>query len=137
MGLELLPRKPYLALLSSCGIPLLFVGQKDECPFQVCQRFMQLSAPMREELLKLSVQPNKSKRMALKLILDNVSLELASRIMRLEDTLSTNAFNIDYNNPAYYGLFLTASRLNHSCVPNALKHSQKIPHGGDISGRRT
>ena len=40
--------------------------------------------------------------------------------MHLEDVLTTNAFDIVFDDPkAPAGLFLTMSRRSHSCVPNA------------------
>ena len=45
--------------------------------------------------------------------------DIIPKVMHWDDILSTNAFNIfnDLKSPA--GLFLTASRLNHSCIPYA------------------
>ena len=58
--------------------------------------------------------------LALKLVLGGEPHDAIPKVMHLEDVLTTNAFDIFFDDPkAPAGLFLTMSRLNHSCVPNA------------------
>jgi hypothetical protein len=55
-----------------------------------------------------------------KLILDGERRGNIPKIMHLDAVLSSNAFSLSLDDPkSPAGLFLNASRLNHSCVPNA------------------
>ncbi|KAL9126250.1 MAG: hypothetical protein Q9217_004663, partial [Psora testacea] len=96
--------------------------EQGEKPQQKYRRFLRLPTPIQEEVLKLAVLQDVKRSMAagLKLLLDGVSKDVIAKVMHLEDVLSTNAFEIVVDDPQTpAGLFLTASRLNHSCVPNA------------------
>jgi hypothetical protein len=55
-----------------------------------------------------------------KLILDGERRGIIPKIMHLDAVLSTNAFSLSPDDPKSPArLFLNASRVNHSCVPNA------------------
>jgi hypothetical protein len=88
---------------------------------QTYRRYLRLPPPIREEILKLYVRQDRERcvTMGIKLILDGERGGIIPKIMHLDDVLSTNAFNLTPDNPqSPAGLFLNASRLNHSCVLN-------------------
>ncbi|KAJ2893372.1 SET domain-containing protein 5 [Zalerion maritima] len=94
----------------------------DEDDSERYRRFSNLSATAREDILKLSVHGHFGLHMSsLKgLVSSEVPPELVFKMMQLNDILITNGFGLIMNEmdgPA--GLFLNASRINHSCVSNA------------------
>ena len=96
--------------------------EQGEKPQQKYRRFSRLPRPIQEEILKLAVlrDVERSTAVGLELLLDGVREDVIPKVLHLEDVLNTNAFGTvidDQQTPA--GVFLTASRLNHSCVPNA------------------
>ena len=96
--------------------------EQGEKPQQTYRRFLRLPTPVQEEVLKLATLRHVKRSMAVgfNLLLDRVSGDVIAKIMHLEDVLSTNALKIVVDDPQTpAGLCLTASRLNHSCVPNA------------------
>ena len=89
---------------------------------QIYRRFERLSRPIQDEILKLAVLQGieRSTAVGIKLSLDGVGEDVIPKAMHLADVLRTNAFGIIIGHPqSPGGLFLTASRMNHSCVPNA------------------
>jgi len=96
--------------------------KKQQRPQQKYRTFLDLSSPIQDEVLKLSVRQNEKQRLTIgpKRILEGEREDLIRKVMHLENVLSTNAFDIFYDDPeSPGGLFLRASRINHSCVPNA------------------
>lgn len=94
---------------------------------QLYRRFERLPRPIQEEVVKLAKVRDVEKSMAVGhyLLSKGVRQDVIPRIMHLVDILKTNtfamtnAFATDIEGsqlPA--GLCLTASRINHSCVPN-------------------
>jgi hypothetical protein len=89
---------------------------------QTHRRYLRLPPPIREEILNLGVHQDIERCVAVgvKLILDGERRGIIPKIMHLDAVLSTNAFSLSPDDPkSTAGLFLNASRLNHSCVPNA------------------
>ena len=89
---------------------------------QIYRRFERLPRPIQDEVLKLAVLQDveRSTAVGIKLLLDGVGEDVIPKVMHLADVLSTNAFEIIIDHPqSPGGLFLTASHMNHSCVPNA------------------
>ena len=89
---------------------------------QIYRRFERLPRPIQEEVLKLAVVPNVERSMAVGhyLLIKGVRQDVIPKVLHLVDILNTNAFKgvID-DSQSRAELFLTASRINHSCVPNA------------------
>jgi len=101
---------------------LLLRYEKEQPPQETYRTFLKLPSPIQEEVLKLSVRQDEERylKLGLKLMLEREREDLIPKILLLEEVLSTNAFDIfidELKSPG--GLFLTASRINHSCVPNA------------------
>ena len=91
-------------------------------PQQEYDKFLRLSRLIQEEVLKLAVVRDVERSMAvgLKLMLEGVRGDVIPKVLHLQDILATNAFESVIDDPeSPGGLFLTASRINHSCVPNA------------------
>lgn len=89
---------------------------------QIYRRFERLPRPIQEEVLKLAVlrEVKRSAAVALNLLLEGVGEDVIPIMMHLENVLNTNAFENVVDDPQPPAqLFLTASRINHSCVPNA------------------
>jgi hypothetical protein len=89
---------------------------------QTHRRYLRLLPPIREEILNLGVHQDieRCAAVGVKLILDGERRGIIPKIMHLDAVLSTNAFSLSPDDPkSPAGLFLNASRLNHSCVPNA------------------
>ena len=89
---------------------------------QIYRRFERLPRRIQEEVLKLAAVENveRATEMRYNLLREGVRQDVIPKMMHLEDILKTNAFATgiqDAQLPA--GLFLTASRINHSCIPNA------------------
>ena len=103
--------------------PLVLPFEQSEHPQQIYQKFLKLLLPIREEILKLYVCKNLRRciRTALLLLLLREDPEeIFLKVMHLQDVLDSNSIGLTPNNPKLPGgLFLTASRLNHLCVPNA------------------
>ena len=96
--------------------------EQGEKPQQKYERFLRLPRPIREEVLKLAVRRNveRSAAVEFQLLLDGVSKDVIPEAVHLADVLDTNSFETSIDDPqGPAGIFLTASRLNHSCVPNA------------------
>ena len=94
-----------------------------EDPQQIYRRSKRLPRPIQEEVLKLAVIWDVEFSMAVKyyLLSKGVRQDVIPKIMHLRNILKINAFRTGVeDSPLPGGLCLTASRINHSCVPNAL-----------------
>ena len=115
--------------------PLVLRYKRSEKPQDIHSRFQALPPSTQDEIFKLHVLQNEKSLFspAAQMILEEltqstepeISLNrkqhsLMAKALHLYDILATNAFELlPYESPSPAGLFLNASRLNHSCVPNA------------------
>lgn len=101
---------------------LILRFEQGEEPQQIYRRFLRLPRLIQEEVLKLAARRDVERSMVVghMLLLKGVRKDVIPKVMHLEDVLNTNAFDTVLDDPeSPVGLFLTASRLNHSCLPNA------------------
>ena len=93
-----------------------------EDPQQIYRRFERLRRPIKEEVLKLAVARDVEFSMAVEhyLLSKGVRQNVIPKIMHLRNILKIKAFRTRVeDSPLPGGLCLTASRINHSCLPNA------------------
>jgi hypothetical protein len=101
--------------------PLVLRYEKDEEPQQTYHRFLKLLSPIQKDILELNVRQEEKRYITVlvKLILSGERPDTIPQVMLLDDILRSNALPIFDDPKLRAGLFLTASRLNHSCIPNA------------------
>lgn len=114
--------------------PVVFRYEEGEGLVERYRRFTMLPGTTQEDVLKLAVQQDPKKCFAVGLAvaastggkgLDGILINLIKhkdiipRIMHLEDVIATNGFGLHADAESPGGLFLNASRINHSCVGNA------------------
>ena len=121
-GLGVFARRPIPRASIIMRDRLVLRFEQGEMPQKNYRRFEKLPQPIQEEVLKLAVLQNVKRSMLVALILlhDGVKKDVKAEMMYLDDVLNTNAFETVIDDPqSPAGLFLNASRVNHSCVPNA------------------
>ena len=121
-GLGVFARRPIPRASIIMRDRLVLRFKHGEEPQQIYRRFLRLSRPIQEEVLKLAALRDVERSMALEhnLLLNGVKQDVIPEIIHLVDVLRTNAFATVISDPQPPGgLSLTASRMNHSCVPNA------------------
>lgn len=121
--------------------PLVFRYEEDENLVERYRRFTMLPNTMQQDILKLAVQKDIKQCVAVILAVkcsmggkgvDGIVTNIKRireqreyedlpipRIMHLEDVIATNAMSLYADTTSPGGLFLNASRINHSCLPNA------------------
>ncbi|KXX77141.1 SET domain-containing protein 5 [Madurella mycetomatis] len=101
--------------------PLIFQYDQGEEPWQRYRRFLKLPTATQRAILELAVQRNTEQCMAvgMSVILSGKDRDSIPNIMHLEDVIATNGLGLVVDADSPGGLFLSASRINHSCVPNA------------------
>ncbi|KAH6623770.1 hypothetical protein F5144DRAFT_595880 [Chaetomium tenue] len=121
--------------------PLVFRYEEGENLVERYRRFTMLPDTTQQDILKLAVQEDFKRGVAIALavkgsmggkvvdgIVTNIKRireeseyedSIIPRIMHLENVIATNAFGLHVDAASPGGLFVNASRLNHSCIPNA------------------
>ncbi|KLU91958.1 hypothetical protein MAPG_10907 [Magnaporthiopsis poae ATCC 64411] len=101
--------------------PLVFRYDEGEDYAQRYRRFTLLPGATQRDILGLAVGQNKEhlEAVAYSVLSSGKGADSVVEILHLEDVITTNGFGIHADSDSPGGLFLNASRINHSCVPNA------------------
>ena len=102
--------------------PLSFWAESEEGPVPIYRRFSQLSPALQHQISKLTFSPALIEKMApykAALIKNGLDEDVATKVIDIYGIISNNIFELKVEGKKLGdGLFLNASRFNHSCVPN-------------------